>query len=353
MKKRIQTSILILAVALGFHNQGRTQDRIFNSNSYLQPYYIKGSGYSASLIRSLKIKELEYKYLSKKGHFQTVFKEFDINGRMVKSSVQNAKGKITEVNTMSYNEKGELLEITSSTKKTEKRTAQEYSENGKCKEIRSYENGVLKHRQVRVFNEKGLFQGTEFYNSKGLYNKTVHLYNDDNKLIRIEHYNGKNQLTKAYDYSCEPTGNAVNPKEQKKMCLTKSSDGEFYFETTETLNEKGEMTRRVAKFSIQDTSLLEGLEYNKKDELYMHILYNGSFYKPTKSLIYNKGKITQRKEYTYDSSGRRTSEEIYHKEKLSWKKSWEYENGLCVITEHRDALHRIRMSSALTILAYH
>jgi YD repeat-containing protein len=85
----------------------------------------------------------------------------------------------------------------------------------------------------------------------------------------------------------------------------------------------------------------------------MHVFYNGDFFKPTKSLFYNKGKITGRIEYTYDTEGRRIGEEVYRKEKMSWKKSWKYENGLCIITEHRDALHRIRMSSELTILTYH
>ncbi len=170
----------------------------------------------------------------------------------------------------------------------------------------SYYNKKNKRTYFRVnkFNDKKL-QSSISYNKN---NKQIQRYeydyyeNGKRKLAKL--YNRKDKLKRVWNYACEPAGVLEKKVAQQNICKKRTYNSDSsYLELFENMNEKGQTTRTIIKYS-KDSLMLENASFDKNDkEIFRTVrAYNGNR-QVAETVQYKKGKLRTTIVYAYTPAG--------------------------------------------------
>lgn len=249
-------------------NGVRYQYNYFNKKGVLT------SSYYYHLIDSFKYDKAFSVY--KKDTFLTLNK-FDDKGLLLEVSYYNKKHELTSIGKYSYNEKGKIINNTWLNKKGKETIKYEYKyfENGSREESRYYRNGKLK---------------------------------------------------KVYNYTCEPTGVVEKKVTQQNICKKRTYNADSsYIEIYEGHDNKGNTSRRIAKFS-KDSLEIEDIYFDKNDKETRKYIYTYENKNIKTVATFRKGKLKNTVNYGYTPTGLTNSYQMYNaKGKLKFNRVYEYQ----------------------------
>jgi antitoxin component YwqK of YwqJK toxin-antitoxin module len=197
----------------------------------------------------------------KKGELNySKFYEYDLKGNLVSLTNKNPKGIIIDKLTWEYTDKGCITKSVSYGKNEKLRTSMEYEYYDSCRKSHSV-----------------------------LYNR-----------------NGK--IKEEWDFMCTETGEKKKKNDLNLICLKHESTSEFLIQTYQSIDAKGKSYRYVAKYTIEDTLILEWTNYNHKNQMMVHYTYDKSFDKMLSTTYYKNGKVDFENKITYSGNQIKTRE---------------------------------------------
>lgn len=285
----------------------------FASNAQYQLTGITASGESYYSINSdfypfdqQKIRDyykgqtVEYTYTNKKGKvsFQT-------------QTTLNSKGRIERV----YRIKNNNRYLTSTNnyfrdsllqQRTEYRNGKmnssmvlSYNEDFKMTDQENFRRGKLNYSSEMNYNNGQLIE-TKVYTGKKrkMANRYEFEYfgNEQRKETRI--YNRKGDLKSKIRYECKEEGTDELQKNEKMICIYEEGEKDFFKTINYTKTRKGN-TKTVSVFRASDSSIVEYLRYNEKEELVNKVTYNPDLKKILSTEYFRKGQLRFANRYEY------------------------------------------------------
>lgn len=304
---------------------------------YLGPIYLNQGEYETQqkvwrerLVKAGISKMATFKTDSKAEYAKRSDYSYDGDGYLVKR-VTYKKGKEHRRYENTYDEKHNLTVMQSfKNGKSRYQTSYTFTDDGKRKssEFRT-KNGKLSSRTESDFMENGKVKEYRAYygKNKKLYYRYVYEYDEENEKRKEHRYNGKGKLLSTVTYDCKPQGELQ--KKDKNVCEKISLNEEgLKIKTTEFLNGKGKMNRRVVMYDKKDRPV-EARSYNYKGDLMSH--WRSAFgdgMLQTERWVYKRktDELTAHYKYTRRDSGLMEKTEKYDGEgNLKYTVSYEYE----------------------------
>lgn len=346
----MKKTALFLSVILIGSFQGFSQFQKMDNDEY--EFYDSETG---SIFKDAKANEsVSITKLNKKGIVKNVSTyKFDEKKRRIYSGIVNGAGKEKSKRLVSYDGKhlmskeiyknGKLKYKTKNTFDGDYNTVYE-KYNGKedllYKRVTTYtdkEYKIITHKNSKVpFLIRKKTKGTVTYKKGGIkqLNRWEYEYDGDGERTKSTLFDKNNEVKHVWDFSCKTEGELVKVKNETQQCKWEEIENGMLVKVTRTTSPKGKVGKTVQKYDV-DTNIVESIEYINDVLVWKHT-YDKSFFKPLTFESYHKGKLSYKKEFMYNQSGREIGYKTYWgKDKTIAKNEskYTYENNRLVFVK--------------------
>lgn len=224
--------------------------------------------------------------LNAKGRIERVYRIKDNNrylsstnnyyrDSLLQERTEYRNGKMNSSMVLSYNEDYKM-------------TGQENFRRGKLNysSEMNYSNGQLTETKVFTGKKRKMSNRYEF----------EYFGNEQRKETRI--YDRKGELKSKIRYECKDEGTDELKKNEKMVCIYEEGEKDFFKTINYTKTRKGN-TKTISIFRASDSSIVEYLRYNEKEELQTKITYHPDLKKIVSSEYFNKGNLRFANHYEY------------------------------------------------------
>jgi hypothetical protein len=301
----MKTKITLIALLVANFVLGQNWETNFDydmeySVAMHQPTYLS----YVNGFNNIKVEQLQYVLINKKGEKSQYVKEFNEYGKVVKYYKNDPEKGQVPLYDFEY-EEGMLTQAKSYRKGkaniTIKKTLNDY---GRVLEsTRINKRGKVVVRNTWEYNTDSCLVASTRYKRNGkVKRKWAYEYYDKHNKSRSKLYNGKGKLLNVWTYDCKQEGEKLSKKEDTtQICKWDETSLDYLFRVYQTFNEKGKIRKYVRKYTREDTAIVESTTYDENDNMLYHSTYDKSYKKPLLSEGYRKGKLRYCYKYEYDN----------------------------------------------------
>ena len=232
-------------------------------------------------------------------------KFYDENGHLIKFEKVNKRGKVkVQVNAHfgDYDEPDEIEIFHNGNMR--RKTYYQRDEAGRPFSQGNIDKKGKKESRIEwKYNSSGCEESLTLYNRMGGLRKNyVHEYVDGCKKSRTTLYDKKGKGKKVWTFDCKSEGEElVKKKSTTQVCTWEEVSPGILTKVYQSFDEHGKIIRNVSTYTLEDTLILEWKQYDHKNQLRFHHVYDKSFERPLKQSVFIRGKEKYVFEYGYEN----------------------------------------------------
>ncbi len=239
------------------------------------------------------IKEIQFVITDKNNHQETQLKRYDESGNLI-GYYREKKGEIIPLYKFEYNEAGLVVKSNAYKKgKLKHSISKKYDDNGNIIELKKVNSkGKTKLKNIWEYNENGcLAKTTRYKNDEKIKKYWVYEYREPCKKLKSTLYNAHGKTINTWNYDCNEEGEKISKKKKETpVCRWEETTDGYLIHVEETFWRR-KAVKRVMKFTLEDTLIVEVDVLDNNDQLISKTTYNKSYDKPLVYSYYKNGKI--------------------------------------------------------------